>query len=77
VARARHLSYRRLQRARKLAGFTAPELARALDRSESWIWMIECGERVPPPELLANWCVACDCSLDYVFPEDDNEPVAS
>jgi transcriptional regulator with XRE-family HTH domain len=72
---ARRFNPKRLQRARKTAGLDAGEVGQALDRSESLVWMVEAGHRIPPPELLADWCAVVGCSIDFVFTEDETAPV--
>jgi transcriptional regulator with XRE-family HTH domain len=62
---------KRLQRARKTAGLGAYQVGQALGRSESLVWMVESGHRIPPPELLADWCAVVGCSIDFVFTEAD------
>ena len=53
---AHRFNPKRLQRARKTAGLGADQVGQALGRSESLVWMVESGHRIPPPELLADWC---------------------
>jgi transcriptional regulator with XRE-family HTH domain len=71
---ARHFNPKRLARARRIAGLKAGDVAAAIDRSESLIWMVEGGHRIPPPELLAQWCAVVGCSIDAVFTEPDRTP---
>jgi transcriptional regulator with XRE-family HTH domain len=72
---SRRFAPKRLQRARKIAGLNADQLGQALGRSESLVWMVESGHRIPPPELLADWCAVVGCSIDAVFTEDDKAAV--
>jgi transcriptional regulator with XRE-family HTH domain len=70
---ARRFNPKRLQRARKTAGLNAGQVGQALGRSESLVWMVEGGHRIPPPELLADWCGLLGCSIDSVFTEDNDK----
>jgi transcriptional regulator with XRE-family HTH domain len=67
---ARRFNYERLRGARKDERLNAEVLGQALGRSASLVYMVEGGHRIPPPELLAEWCEMLRVPIDYVFTEE-------
>ena len=55
----------------EIAGLSAADVAEAIDRSESLVWMVESGHKRPAPETLAAWCAVLGISIDSVFPGND------
>ena len=62
--------------ARVAAGLTQTQLAKELGKSQPFVSQIEKGERGLPPDLLPQWCRACDIPESFLrsgrLPLDDS-----
>ena len=62
--------------ARVAAGLTQTQLAKELGKSQPFVSQIEKGERDLPPDLLPQWCRACDIPESFLrsgrLPLDDS-----
>ena len=65
-----------IELARVGAGLTQGQLARRLGKSQPFVSQVERGEKHIPPDLLAEWCRACDIPESFLrtgrLPLDDS-----
>ena len=67
---------RLIELARVGAGLTQGQLARALGKTQPFVSQVERGEKDVPPDLLLQWCSACDVPESFFrsgrLPLDDS-----
>lgn len=67
---------RLIELARVGAGLTQGQLAKRLGKSQPFVSQVERGERDIPPDLLEEWCTACDIPASFLragrLPLDDS-----